>query len=205
MVNLSLCVVTRNQENEIKNFLESIRDLVDEIIFVDTGSNDKTVEIANNFGCKVFNFEQKEGKWIEEARNLSISKASCEWILVLDSDERIASKDFGRIRGLMEKPENKEYMGYYLIQRQYTNDIGVVGWKSSKGDSYKESMSANGWYENPILRIFRNDKRIKYEGKPHDLVDWSVKKIGKTCLTDIPIHHFGELNRNKTGKAARDK
>ncbi len=200
-VKVSLCVVTRNQEDSLGEFLESSKELADEIIFVDTGSRDKTPEIARNFGCKVFNFQQKEGDWIEEARNFSLAQAEGDWIIVLDSDEKISKKDFKKLR---ELAETDEYVGYYLIQRQYTNQTGAAGWVSSKGDSYEESRVAAGWYENPILRLFKNDKRVKYKGKPHDLVDESVKSIGKICMTDLPMHHFGELKRDKTGKADRN-
>ena len=200
MVTISLCFVGKNEEKNIAKFIENVKNLADELIFVDTGSNDKTAEIAKNSGCKVLSFEQKEG-WIEEARNLSLKNATCDWILVLDIDERISRKDFEKIK---ELTKSQEYAGYYLIQRQYGNQIGIANWVSSNGDDYEESKIAAGWYENPILRLFINDKRIKYEGKPHDLVDKSVKQIGKTCFTDIPIHHFGEINRDLQGKAERN-
>lgn len=199
MTEISLCLVVKNEEKNLSEFFNNIKELVDEIILIDTGSTDRTIEIANENGCKIFNLKQGEN-WIIEARNLSLEKASKEWILVLDADEIIAKKDFKRLKELT----NDEFVGYYLIQRQYTDKIGEVGWKSSKNDDYYESKIANGWHENPILRFFKNDKRIKYEGMPHDIVDKSVKNIGKTCLTDIPIHHFGELRREESNKPERN-
>lgn len=197
---ISLCIVAKNEEKNLPDFFKSTKDYVDEIIFVDTGSADKSIEIARENNCKIFNFEQGKN-WIIGARNLSLDKASKSWILVLDPDERINSRDFNKLRELMRE---EKYTGYYLIQRQYTNKIGTVGWISSKGDRYEESKIANGWHENPILRFFKNDKRIRYEGMPHDLVDKSVKQIGKVCLTDIPIHHFGEMNRDEYNKNERN-
>ncbi|MDP1729020.1 MAG: tetratricopeptide repeat protein [archaeon] len=202
MATISLCIVSRNEAENLKGLLESTKNLVNEIIYVDTGSKDNSIKIAEEFECKIFNYEQKEGEWIEGARNLSLAQATSEWILVLDSDERISTLDFEKIKNLTE---NKEYIGYYLIQRQYTNKIGVPGWISSKEDRYSESKIASGWYENPILRLFINDKRIKYKGRPHDLVDESVKAIGKTCLTDIPIHHFGVLENKSPEKIERNE
>ncbi len=182
------------------SFLESVRGLADEIIIADTGSSDKTIEIAKQFGCKVLNFEQKEGQWIDGAMNLALENASKDWVLILAPDERISEIDFKNVKILTE---SKEYAGYYLIQRQYNNDVGIARWISSKNDGYPESKVANGWYEVPALRLFINDKRIKSAGIPHDIVDDSVKAIGKTCLTNIPIHHYGELNRKGLGKAEK--
>ncbi len=202
MPTISLCIIGRNEAENLKGLLEKTKSLVDEIIYVDTGSSDNSQEIAEKFSCKTFRYEQKEGEWIEGARNLGLDKATCEWILALDIDERISASDFENIKKLTER---KEYAGYYLIQRQYTNKIGVPKWVSSKEDKYEESKAANGWFENPILRLFVNDKRIAYRGKPHDLVDESVKAIGKTCLTDIPIHHYGLLGKNYSEKNERNE
>ncbi len=199
MNELSLCVIARNEEKNVSQFLTNIKDFVDEIIFIDTGSTDRTLEIAQTFNCKVFSFKQEDS--LSKPRNFSLDKATKDWILVLDLDEKISEKDFLKIRKLIEQ---EEYTGYYLIQRQYTNRIGHTGWISSLNDTYEESKIANGWYENPILRLFKNDKRIRYEGIVHEIVDYSVKKISNIGLTDIPIHHFGLLNVEQTGKPDRN-
>jgi len=199
MQTISLCIVVKNEAENLNSFLLHIKDLVDEIILVDTGSTDNTLEIAKKHNCKIFNFNQQD-KWIAEARNFSLSQAKGDWILILDPDERIAKEDFEKIKNLIN---NKEFVGYYLIQRQYNNDIGITGWISSLNDKYKESKIANGWYENPILRFFINNKNIKFEGEGHETIDKSIKNIGKVYLTDIPLHHYGELNRNKSNKSSR--
>jgi tetratricopeptide (TPR) repeat protein len=199
MATISLCMIVRNNEDTISNCIKSVKGITDEIIIVDTGSSDKTKIMAAKFTDKIYDF-----KWIDDfsaAKNFALSKATKEWILALDADEVIAEENLARIKELIE---SKEYMGYYLIQRQYTNKIGTVGWVSSSNDRYKESKAANGWFENPILRLFKNDMRIKFDGKLHDIVYESIKKIGKICITDIPIHHFGEINRDFSGKADRN-
>ncbi|MBF8416863.1 glycosyltransferase family 2 protein [Heyndrickxia coagulans] len=83
----SLCVITKNEENNIKKCLESVGDIVFEKIVVDTGSTDKTIEIAKKMGAKVYSF-----KWIDDfsaAKNYAISKAKGDWIIFLDADEFI--------------------------------------------------------------------------------------------------------------------
>ena len=200
MKEISLCVISLNQEKYIFEFLKNVERFVDEIIIVDTGSIDNTLEIIKKFKCKLFNFEQKE-KGMDELRNFSLDKATKEWILVLDPDEKISERDFPKIRKLIE---NNECVGYCLIQRQYMNEIGHSGWVASKDDSYEESKFANGWFENSILRLFKNDKRIRYRGIIHETVDTSIKEIGKVCLTSIPIHHFGAFDMASSGKADRN-
>jgi len=200
MKEISLCTISLNQEKYIFEFLKNVEKFVDEIIIVDTGSTDNTLEIIKKFKSILFNLEQKE-RGMDELRNFSLDKATKEWILVLDPDEKISERDFIKMRNLIE---NEEYTGYYLIQRQYTNEIGHAGWVSSKDDTYEESKFANGWFPNPILRLFKNDKRARYRGIIHETVDDSLKELGDVCLTDIPIHHFGAFDMLSSGKADRN-
>jgi glycosyltransferase involved in cell wall biosynthesis len=205
MKEISLCVIVKNEEKNINSFLESVKVFVDEVIIVDTGSTDKTLDIIKEFiknddKIKIFVFDKKlDG--LSEPRNFSLDKATKDWVLVLDADERLAQKDIEKIREIIK---NEEYVGYYLIQRQYTNESGMTGWISSLNDTYPESKVAAGWFPNPILRLFKNDKRIRYYGKIHEIVDESVQKIGKISVTDIPIHHFGLLNISQGNRVDRN-
>lgn len=188
MVKLSLCMIVKNEEEFLPQCLESVKDIVDEIIIVDTGSTDNTVSIANSFGAKVLHH-----KWdndFSKARNISLRHATGDWILVLDADECIAKRDLAKIKNLIE---TSEYVGYYLVQRNYSNEIGLSEWESSKNDPYSESKAAAGWYPNIIARLFKNDKRIFFQGVVHEIVDYSLTKAGKVKKVDIPIHHFGTL------------
>ncbi len=87
----SICIIAKNEEKNIERCLESVKSFDCEIIVVDTGSTDKTKEIALKYTSKVYDFE-----WINDfsaARNFSISKASYDWILVLDCDEWVEEAD----------------------------------------------------------------------------------------------------------------
>src|SRR4029450_5445578 len=82
-----LSTLGKNEEANLPDCLRSVADLVDEIIIVDTGSTDRTKEVAKQFGAQVFDFP-----WIDNfaaARNESLSHATCPWILWLDADDRI--------------------------------------------------------------------------------------------------------------------
>lgn len=186
---ISLCVIARNEEKNIERCLKSVVGLVDEIIFVDTGSDDGTVEIAKKFTGKIFHFEWNGNH--SDAKNFALSKAAREWILSLDADETISQRDFERIRELVKE---NEFLGFSLIQRNYTNKIGGFEWVSSKDDNYEESTIAYGFSPRRMVRLFRNDERIRFEGVIHDNVGDAILRVrGRIKDIEIPIHHFGTM------------
>ena len=95
---ISLCMIVKDAEQYLKKSIDSVKDLVSEIIVVDTGSSDGSVEIAEKSGAKIYKF-----KWNDDfsaARNFSISKAKGEWILILDSDESISKQNLNKLKNL---------------------------------------------------------------------------------------------------------
>jgi len=186
---ISVCMIVRNEERFIEKCLNSIKELADEIVIVDTGSIDKTKEIAGKFTEKIYDFEWQNDFSI--ARNFLLSKCSCDWILSIDADELIARKDIEKIKEILKNPEAD---AYYLIWRDYNNETGVAGWKSSKDDEYEESKVARGFIETPVLRLFK--RGYYFEGKIHETVQNSIKKAGgKIFMSNIIIHHSGSLRR----------
>ncbi len=100
MLTISLCMIVKNEEKTLSNCLNSVKDLVDEIIIVDTGSEDRTKEIAGEFTQNVYDFE-----WINDfsaARNFSYSKATKDYILWLDADDVIKPEDRVKFQVLKE-------------------------------------------------------------------------------------------------------
>lgn len=179
-------MIVKNEEEYIGKALDSVKDLVKERIVVDTGSTDKTIEVTKKHGAKIFNF-----KWTDDfsaARNFSIDQANEAWILVLDADEILAKEDLEVIKKLVK---DDSMTGYTLIQRNYTNEKDLPSITLNKKD-YSECRNYYGYCENPLVRLFKNDKRIRFVNKIHELVEPSIAKInGKVGRTDIPIHHYG--------------
>lgn len=191
---ISACMIVKDGEEYLENCLNSIKDLASEIIIVDTGSKDKTKEIAERFTNKVFDLEWNGN--FSEARNFAISKAEGDWILSIDADETISGKDIKKIRELFDK--NPEADAFLLNCRTYTNDIGIAGWRSSKDDEYEESKNSYGYYASKLLRLFKNKKSFFFEGKIHETPHDSIKKInGRVYDTDVIFHHFGALDKEK--------
>ncbi len=198
---ISLCMITKDEEEFLRNCLESVKEIVDEIIIVDTGSKDNTTKIAKEFGAKVI-----EHKWndnFSEARNISLKHATKDWILVLDADETISKKDHKKIQLLIAK----DFEAYTLIQRNYYSELKPLTFEvTSDNDDYEESKNYKGWFPSELVRLFKNKKEYKFSGMIHELIEPSIKdqkrKIGKS---NIPIHHFRvdkseEFDQEKTEK-----
>src|SRR3989344_3672296 len=102
MSKLSVVVSAYNEERNIKDCLESVRGLADEIIVIDNSSTDKTGEIARKYTKKVF--EQKnDPKNIDPQKNFGFSKATGDWILSLDADERITPELTNEIKSVLSQ------------------------------------------------------------------------------------------------------
>ncbi len=197
---ISLCMIVKNEEGKLRQCLESIKELVDEIIIVDTGSTDKTKDIAKEFTNKAFNFDWNDD--FSAARNFCISKATREWILSFDADEKISEMDFSKIKELMKI---KEADAFLFSWRNYHDEIGSMKWVSSSGDKYPESKIAAGYNADSVLRFFRNGKGYHFQGIIHETVhDTITSSGGKIFMSDVAIHHFGALDKIRDEKRQRN-
>ncbi|MBM4145211.1 MAG: glycosyltransferase [Nitrospira sp.] len=189
---VSLCMIVKNEESNIINFFQGVKPLVNEMIVVDTGSTDRTKKIARAFGAKVYDIPWEND--FAAARNFSLSKASCSWVLVLDADEIISPVDYKTLKELVRISSNKRF-AYSIVTRNYVGPVSV-NWHPNDG-KYKEE-AGSGWFPSEKVRLFPNDSRIRFERPVHEMVEYSLQTIGmeiKSC--DIPVHHYGKLNREE--------
>lgn len=186
MAALSLCMIAKNEEQYLENCLNNIKELADEIIIADTGSTDKTKEIARKFTSKVFDFKWNDN--FSEARNFSLSKATKEWILVLDADELI---DKAKIRDLLKIKETN-VAGFSFEQRSYIQ-IPFPG--CFRNDSSFEPIKKYPFYvKKNLVRLFRNNQGLLFKHRIHEIVEDSIKEKGlKFEKTDIILHHLGSV------------
>jgi len=189
---VSLCMIVKNEQGHLARCLRSVKPLVDEMIVVDTGSSDHTPDIARIFGAKVFEFPWKND--FSKARNFSLSKATGDWILVLDADETISVKDYEVFRRILKLSQSRPD-AYRIQTRNYSNQANTVDFRPNRGEfSEEEGM---GWYPSDKVRLFTNDPRIRFAHPVHELVEPSLQKIQ---VQDCPIvvHHYGTLKVSKT-------
>jgi tetratricopeptide (TPR) repeat protein len=121
---LSLCMIVKNERENLPACLESARGLADEIIVVDTGSTDGTQDIARGFGAKVI-----QSDWtgdFSRARNLSLDAAAGRWIIWLDADDRLRDEDRRALRGLVQADPDLAPKAYGLRVKN-SRDGGVTG------------------------------------------------------------------------------
>lgn len=181
---ISLCMIVRDEEQCIGQALLSVQGLVDEVIVIDTGSLDSTIEKAKKYTDKIFAY-----KWdnnFSKARNFSLSKAAKEWILVLDADEVLGKEDHELIRALTK---NKEADAYTFVQVSYTDDINMIGFKTLQKRT-PEAKEFAGYISCNIIRLFRNNKGIHFTNPVHESVDASILDKERIRQTVIPIHHY---------------
>ena len=169
---LSFCIIVKNESQNLKRCLNSVKDLVDETIFVDTGSTDNSLDIARTFGAKVYNFT-----WVNDfskARNFALDNASGDWILFLDADEELSASSSKQLRPLIESGNADAYR---LIVRNLQPMEDLVPFIDTR-----------------ITRLFKNSPDYKYEGVIHEQITPSIIRNGGNCEdTDILILHYGYL------------
>ena len=197
---VSLCTIAKNEKNHLARCLASAKPFVDEIIVVDTGSTDETKDIARAFGARIYEFE-----WVDDfskARNFALSKASGDWILVLDADETLSSRDCEEFRQILEASRSHP-AAFRMQTRNYSNLVNTVGFRPNRGEFPEEE--GMGWYPSDKVRLFPNDPRIHFNYPVHELVEPSLSDLKiPVCDCPIVIHHYGVLNelhaREKTSK-----
>lgn len=188
---LSLCMIVKDEENYLARCLMSAIPVADEIIIVDTGSTDRTKAIAKAFGARVYDFEWTDD--FSEARNLSLEKATGDWIFVLDADETISPLDYDRLNKIV-KNNAAHPAAYSVITRNYVRPIYITGWTCNNGQ-YTDEEDGTGWYPSKKVRLFTNDNRIRFEAPIHELIEPSLIRLGiKAKECSIPVHHYGQLD-----------
>ncbi|MED0674309.1 glycosyltransferase [Aneurinibacillus thermoaerophilus] len=168
---VSLCMIVKDEEQHLPACLESVQSLVDEIIIVDTGSTDRTVAIAKKYGAKVFHKPWEDD--FSKARNVSLKKATGDWILQLDADERLEQEDRRKFQALIQSGTAEGYLFQILNHNfEFTGDVCVF----------------------PSVRLWRNRPEYRFVGALHEQITLSIIKRSTTdslLMTPIRIHHYG--------------
>lgn len=177
-MSLSLCMIVRDEEAQLDRCLTSVRGVVDEIVVVDTGSVDRTAEIARSYGATVVDVPWTDH--FADARNAGLEVATGDWIVYLDADEALVDGDGAKLRA-------------------FTARTDVEG-----GTVLRLNRMAEGQRPvttNRTLRLFRNRPEHRFAGRIHEGVSDAVP-AAKVAETGARIDHFGFAPRSR---ATRDK
>ncbi|MEJ5365233.1 MAG: glycosyltransferase [Desulfosoma sp.] len=167
-VTISLCMIVRNEEANLPRCLDSVRDQVDEIIVVDTGSQDRTRDIAALYGAKVLEFQWNND--FSAARNVSVQHATGDWVLWLDADEELLPSPEGvTLRQLAACADAAAYL------------IPIENVKLQGSPSYH-------W----AVRFFKKCQGVRFEGRVHEGVSNSLLRMGMPLdRAPVAIRHWG--------------
>lgn len=195
---VSLCMITRDEQRHLAVCLHSVRDLVDEIIVVDTGSQDRTRDIARLFDAQVLEFPWQED--FAAARNFGLDHATGQVVLVLDADEVIAPQDHDHLQALLRRPAALT-TAYRVVTRNYTPLCNLIGWQANEGQ-YPVEERGTGWTPSEKVRIFPNRPGIRFCYPVHEVVGPALERERLAiAFCEVPVHHYGRmdeaLNRRK--------
>jgi len=188
---LSLCLIVKNEEAVLARCIQSVREAVDEVIVLDTGSIDRTVDIAEENGACVYRFT-----WVNDfaaARNAAIDRAKGQWILILDADEALYPGHGKRLREKLEGLARAEAEAFFM---QVVNYYG-----------FRDKLLGSTVCSS--LRVFRNVPGYRYRGKIHEQIVDPILKANpqaKLVFTDLQIEHDGYLVETvqEKGKSQRN-
>lgn len=172
---LSVCLIARNEEDMLPGCLSSIRQIADQIVVVDTGSQDATAQIARLFGAEVYSVPWQDD--FSAARNASLEHAWGEWILFLDADERLLPDDSAKLLELLA----------------VTDADGVFLKLGNYADTENQRIVDSYW----VFRLFRNHPRHRFTGRVHEQILLSIKNRKPDCKiinADVRLIHYGYMD-----------
>lgn len=174
-VRLSVCIIAKNEEENLPGCIESVKDVADEIVVVDTGSTDGTIDRAASLGARVFHFT-----WCDDfsaARNETIRHARGDYILWLDADDRVHADDLPKLKLLKENLPARKGDGFLFLLHNGKNGV-----------------DDDICYQ---LRLFPNLPGVAFQGRIHEQVVYSLEKLGvKLHQAEIRILHSGYAEKS---------
>jgi len=184
---LSVCLIAKNEEANLEKVLASIKPVADEIVLTDTGSTDRTVEIATEYGARICHYEWHDD--LSAARNYCYKQAKGDWIFWIDCDEVLLPESVETMKQCLAR----EDAFAFLILRQDLTDL-------DRPDLYSEM-----W----LPRLFRNHKDIHLQGCHHEqftppLTDIAQQEDMVVETSSIRIRHTGFAGPKRKEKFQRD-
>jgi glycosyltransferase involved in cell wall biosynthesis len=178
---VSVCMIVRNEERFLEGCLRSIHDVVDEVVVGDTGSTDRTPEIARDLGVKLCRIPWKDD--FSAARNQVLEKAKGTWILSIDADERLRPITRSQIELALQDPS---HIAHYVMMNPMRHWTGM-------------------W----AIRLFRNHPLIRFNGIFHETLWEGLQKASISDTPDIGfselvLDHLG-YDIDQPDKLARNR
>ncbi len=181
-MSLSVIINTKNAASTLARAVQSIQSISDEVIVVDMMSSDETLDIARGLGCKVFSLD-KDYNYVEPARNIAISKAIGEWILVLDADE--------------ELPQALSQKIAEVVKQDSALQLEVVAYRVARCNLvFGKWLKHTGWWPDYQLRLFRRGS-VKWQDSIHSIpeVSGEVADLPESESLAILHHNYQTISQ----------
>ena len=169
-------MIVKNEERFLRNCLASARDIIDEMVIVDTGSSDATPDIAREFGAKLVTHAWNDD--FSEARNVSLANATGDWAIWLDADEEIAPESRNRFREAIKSAAPD--VGGFMVEFR--------NWLQSTTRREDTDMAVHH-----ACRVFRLVPGVRFEGRIHEQNMRSLQQLGyrSAYVPGLTLDHFG--------------
>ena len=192
-------MIMKNEEKRLRRCLDSVVGLVDEIVIVDTGSTDSSIQIAESYGARIFHDPWQDD--FSRPRNIALDHARCDYIFIMDPDEMLSLDQHDSIRWLTRI---KSVAAFWITTLNYCNAPHETGYRSLKG-KLDPTGRYKGYTPSTKTRFFKNGLGIRFEGVYHELVDYYlVRHKLQIAKTTIPIHHWAHEFSQATYQDKKD-
>lgn len=180
---LSIAIIARNEEAHLPELIESLKPLEAERVIVDTGSADDTAAIARMHADRFETIPWQDD--FAAARNASLDLCTCEWIFVIDADERVDAPACDEIMNFVNGPR----CAVRYCTRNYTNSHTAAGFFPAAGEPVAHGFA--GWYPSYKVRLFPNRRDIRFHGVVHEMAEPDIRRANIPIFdADHPIHHY---------------
>ncbi len=186
MVRISACVIVKNEERNLPRWIACVRALADEMVVVDTGSTDRTAELARAAGASVYSFAWRND--FSAAKNTALQKAKGSWIVFLDADEYFSEEDIPKVRAYIQKfDKERKTAGFFCPLVNI--DVDRAGALSDGGVQ---------------LRVFRRHPDLRYHGHVHEMLQMRGSGWRMVEVRDVRVWHTGYSSGLLRAKAERN-
>ncbi len=185
---ISACVITKNEEKNLPRWLASMAAIADELVVVDTGSADRTVELAREAGAHVYSFPWRND--FSAAKNYAIEQATGDWIIFCDADETFRLEDAARVKETIAELDGDASV-IAIVTRMVDIDVDAGNQVIGMGI---------------LIRIFRNLPDFRYHGAIHELLSYTGPGKKEAKLVEaLTIYHTGYSSSIMREKGARNR
>lgn len=198
---MSLCIFVKNEENNIVDCIESVFPIVSEVVVVDTGSEDNTIELCKKYTDRIYSVGFTD---FGSIRTITAHLSNRPWVLMLDADERILEEDWDKFVSLIDQPEGVKGNNMELDKE---GNVIIDSWALPRkrwADKWMTRQVDVDSYPDWQVRLFRNhlhSKKIKFVRRVHE----QVRNCIRTEKVDAgpTIHHFQNVNKDKNSLIRR--